>query len=95
MTLFPTNSLGISSEPLWNTTPSFGVSISHPVSFFTNVTVPSVNEIVTLSPPLSVDGVTFTFPFCHCEIVGAAGFSSFTTTCTVTWFPAFPWLSTG
>ena len=95
VTLLPTNSLGISNEPLWNTTPSFGVSSSHPVSFFTNVTVPSVNGIVTLSPPLFVDGVTLTFPFCHCEIVGIAGFCSFTTTCTVTWFPSFPWLSTG
>ena len=95
VTLVPTNSLGISNEPspLRNTIPSFGVSSSHPESFFTSVTVPSVNGIVTLSP--FVGGVTLTFPFCHCEIVGAAGFSSFTTTCTVTWFPAFPWLSTG
>ena len=95
VTLVPTNSLGISNEPLRNTTPSFGVSSCQSFPFFTNVTVPSVNGIVTLSPPLFVDGVTLTFPFCHCEIVGAAGFSSFTTTCTVTWFPAFPWLSTG
>ena len=71
VTLVPTNFLGISSEPLWNTRPAFGVSSSHPESFFTSVTVPSVNGIVTLSP--SVGGVTLTFPFCHCEIVGATG----------------------
>ena len=74
--LVPTKSFGISSEPLWNTRPAFGVSSSHPVSFFTNVTVPFANGIVTLSP--SVGGVTLTFPFCHCEMVGAAGFCSFT-----------------
>ena len=93
VTLVPTNFLGISNEPLRNTTPSLGVSSCQSFPFFTNVTVPSVNGIVTLSP--SVGGVTFTFPFCHWEIVGAAGFCSFTTTCTVTSFPTFPWLSTG
>ena len=71
VTLVPTNFLGISSEPLWNTRPSFGVSSSHPVYFFTNVTFPFTNGIVTLSP--SVGGVTLTFPFCHCEMVGVAG----------------------
>ena len=67
----PNKSLETSIRPSRTITPSFEVSTSHPVAFFTNVTDPSLNGIVTLS--WSVDGVTFKFPFCHCETVGAIG----------------------
>ena len=69
----PNKSLETSTRPFRTITPSFGVSTSHPVAFFTSVTDPSLNGIVTLS--WSVVGVTFKLPFCHCEIVGAVGFT--------------------
>ena len=69
----PNKSLGISTESPRTITPSFGVSTSHPVAFFTSVTEPSFNGIVTLS--WSVVGVTFKLPFCHCETVGAVGWT--------------------
>ena len=67
----PNKSLETSIRPSRTITPSFGVSTSHPVAFFTSVTDPSFNGIVTLS--CSAVGVTFKLPFCHCEIVGAVG----------------------
>ena len=76
---------GISSLLSRTTTPS-GTSfvIAHPVSFLLNTTFPFRNGTVTLSPLFVSAGVTFTLPFCHWEISGAAGFSSLTITVTST-----------
>ena len=92
--LVPNKLVGISTEPLRNTTLFIGVSTSHPVFFFTSVTFPFANGIITLSPPFSVAGVTLILPFCHWPTVGAVGFSSFTATYTFTCVPSLPWLST-
>ena len=58
--------------------------IAHPVSFLLNTTFPFRNGTVTLSPLFVSAGVTFTLPFCHWEISGAAGFASLTITVTST-----------
>ena len=66
---------GISILPLWTLTPLGCPVTCHPFwASFVTTTLPEFRGIVILSPEFVESGVTFTFPFCHCEIVGAAGF---------------------
>ena len=91
-----TLSAGTSIDPFVTLTSGWFPSTFHSPSspFLTTTFSPSFNGISIRSPPLSLSGVTFKFPFCHCPTVGAVGFSSLTATYTLTWFPSLPWLST-
>ena len=86
---------GISILPLWTLTPLGCPVTCHPFwASFVTTTLPDFRGIVILSPEFVESCVTFTFPFCHCEIVGASGVASLTATYTLTWVPSLPWLST-